>query len=243
MDVSNLRPGKQIEITVERDKYIYHLSSTVEAIEDNHVIVTLIAGRGGTVFRFYPEDTITLIYRIEERLWQWKKVRAGIERLDGEMVHCFTVRDTKGESFNRRETYRVFIGEEVDVRRRIPDFDRMKEYRLAHPEIKDISALMMVAECYKTQVIPGIVKDLSETGVGLYSQEKLPDDAELHIMLPTEYGLVNCVCTPVRHAIEENSRYRYFYGCRVLTIGNNITKILNNIQRKQLGRSHKDIKI
>lgn len=240
MEVQDLKIGRPLEVSITRESFIYHFVSTIEEVEGRTIYVTLITGRTGSVFRFMPGDRVSIIYRLEDRLWQWKNVSGGVELLDGDRVHSFTVRKSQGDPYNRREAYRVFFGEETDFRRRVPDVEKMREYRRQHPEIKDISELQNVEECYKTLVIPGLVKDVSETGVGLYSSEKIPEDCELSFVLPTRFGLLDCKCTPVRSTIDTNSMYRYFYGCRITSVSNNIVKILINLQRQQLAMLHKD---
>lgn len=238
MEVQNLKIGRPLEISITRDNFIYHFVSTIEAVDGRTIYVTLITGRTGNAFRFYPEDRVSVIYRIEDRLWQWKNVSGGVEFLDGDRVHSFTVKLSEGKSFNRREAYRVFFGDETDLIRRVPDLTLMREYRMAHPEIRDISELQNVEECYKVLKFPGIVKDVSETGVGLYSSEKIPEESEISFVLPTKFGLLNCICVPVRSTLDLESKYRYFYGCRIVSVSNNIVKILMNLQRQQLSLQH-----
>ena len=235
MEVRNLAVGRHLEIKVIRGDRIFHLGSTIEAIRDSVIYTTLIVDRYEEVFLFRQDDDISIIYRMGDRLWQWTKVRATIGLLDGDRVHAFVVPEQEGTPFNRRKMYRVFLGEDVDIRREVPDLAAIREYRAAHPEIKDLSQLQYVPECYKTVVIPGIVKDLSETGIGLFSYEKIPENSTLYLSIPTEFGKIECMCTPVRFQVEPDSRYRYFYGCHIVSVGNNIARVLNLLQRKQLG--------
>ena len=240
MEVKNLELGKKLEITVEREGRLFHLSSDVIAVKNNIICVSLILGQYGEPFRFRPGDKVQVTYRNDERLWRWKNVRPGLARLEGERVHVLVVQDVKGESFNRREVYRVVIGEEAMIERKVPDFAGIRKYRQAHPAIRDISQLADVESCYKTIRIPGVVKDISETGIGLYSQEKLPEDAQLSVALNTPCGDITCFCIPVRSSIEESGHYKYFYGCRITSVGSDIAKIVNALQRRQLSLQKKE---
>ena len=69
--------GKTLEIFVEREDYQYHLISKVEDTNEFRVCVTAIASHG-RYFEFLPTDRIRLVYRDEESMWEWSKVRAGL---------------------------------------------------------------------------------------------------------------------------------------------------------------------
>ncbi len=240
MEVKNLELGRKLEITIEREERLYHLTSDIIAIKDNIICVSLILGQYGEPFRFRPGDKVLVTYRKNDRLWRWTNVRPGLARLEGERVHVLVVQDLEGEVFNRRAVYRVFIGEEAEIKRKIPDFEGIRKYRQTHPAVRDVSQLIDVESCYKTVVIRGIVKDLSETGIGIYSAEKLPENIELTVAVQTPCGSINCLCIPVRSTIEEGSRYPYFYGCRIVSVGNDIAKIVNALQRRQIVLQKKD---
>lgn len=234
MDVKMLRLGSQLEIKVSRNQSIYHMTTKIEAVREMTIFVTLVVGRSGEPFHFQPTDEVEVIYREGERLWKWNVAQADFAKLDNDLVHAVLLQTEEGTPYNRREVFRVFLGEYIEINRRVPDMAAIREYRMSHPEIRDINQLLDVEECYKTITVPGIIKDLSETGVGLYSSEKFPADSELYIMLTTPYGVLNCMCTPVRSEIDEISQYRYFYGCKIMSVGNNITQILNKLQRQKL---------
>ena len=240
MEVKNLELGRKLEVTIEREDRLYHLNSDIIAIKDNIICVSLILGQYGEPFRFRPGDKVLVTYRKHDRLWRWTNVRPGLARLEGERVHVLVVQDLEGESFNRRAVYRVFLGEEAKIMRKVPEFEGIRKYRQTHPAVRDVSQLIDVESCYKTIVVRGVEKYLSETGIGVYSAEKLPEDAELTIAVETPCGAINCLCIPVRSSVEESSRYKYFYGCRIISVGNDIAKIVNALQRRQLMLQKRD---
>lgn len=232
MEISELKPGKQVEISVERNDMIFHLVSKIEAVQDKTLYCSLIKSAMGTVFLFYPGDSVSIIYRLGDRLWKWEKTVPSEKVLEEDHLHAFTVRRAEGEPFNRRNSFRVFFGEEIDIKRTEPDIEKIKEYRHQHPEIKELGELLAVEELYRRVIVKGTLKDLSETGVGIYSSEKLPMNAELSLMVPTEFGLITLTCVPVRAYLDDNSHHRYFYGCNISTVSNNISRILISVQRR-----------
>lgn len=111
MLLENVTIGRIIEIYVDRDGYRYRLTSKIENADSKKVCVTLIASHG-KIFKFRPDDRIRLIYRDAEQLWEWDDVKAGLAKSDGVLVHYFEISD-KGRSYNRRNAYRVSLGDEI----------------------------------------------------------------------------------------------------------------------------------
>ena len=103
--------GRKLEILVDRDGYTYRLVSKVEGTVEGSVAVSAIVAKG-RMFRFEDTDDVTIIYRGGERMWRWNHVKTGLARLEGETVHTFSSREP-GEIYNRRESFRVPIGESL----------------------------------------------------------------------------------------------------------------------------------
>ena len=234
MEISEFKIGKSIEVDVEREDMIYHHKSKVEAVVDKSVYITPILNKRGDAFNFKEGDKVTFVYRLGERLWRWTDVKAGRALYEGDSLQVLTVRVKEGESFNRREAFRVFFGTNTKVRRRVLDMEKTREYRLSHPEIRNINDLLNIDECYKDVIVQVVLKDVSINGIGLFAQEKLPEQSELSIMIPTEYGIIQAVCTPVRTFVDHEAEYHYFYGCRLLKVSANISRILVSLQRRQM---------
>ena len=113
MLLENIALGKTMEIYVDRDGYRYRLVSKVEKTGVKKICLTAIMA-GGRAFKFRPEDKIRLVYRSEDQMWEWLNVKAGLAKLDDEPVHYFEIVN-KGQSFNRRQAYRVNIDADVEI--------------------------------------------------------------------------------------------------------------------------------
>lgn len=242
MEVGELKIGKSLEVDVERDGMIYHHNSKIEAVVDKTIYITPIANKRGEPFIFMPDDKISVIYRLGEKLWKWKGVKAGRGVYEGDVLLAMTVRLREGESFNRREAFRVFFGSETTVRRRILDIEKVRDYRMLHPEITDLSSFQDIEECYTTLVIPVILKDVSENGIGIFSSEKIPERTELSMTIPTEFGVISVSFTIVRGYVDYDREYKYFYGCKIIKVSANINRVLINLQRRQMALSRFDKK-
>lgn len=89
--LENIPLGRTVEIFVDREGYRYRLTSKAEYV-DKKICVTLIAARG-KVFKFNPEDSISVVYRDSDNMWKWEECRAGMAKLDNSLIHFFEIKD------------------------------------------------------------------------------------------------------------------------------------------------------
>lgn len=229
MRLGELRLGKSIEIFVTRDKYKLRLVSKIEDVAYDHIAVTLITGNG-RAFQFQEQDKIEFIYKDDQRLWKWNRVTGTIESLDGSYVHCF-YGPIEGESFNRRNAYRVFLGEEVR-------FYWIKQGQtqtlLDHKDDLD-----QLEDPLLTKNARGIVKDLSEGGAGLYTNERLELHDAVSFSIITTMGTIQCIGEVVRLTDEKSGTYRRFVGIQFVEVSNIISKYIFAVQRVQLQKHSK----
>lgn len=215
MLMENMKPGKPLEIFVERDGYRYRLLSKVEAAEFGKVYISLIAS-GTRVFRFSSSDHIELIYKDGDRMWKWKEVKGSIAALDGQRVHCIESLK-EGEVYNRRDAFRVRLGIEHTITKLIPrSLDEETE------------------EEYETFEIPCVIKDLSETGIGIYTNDKMDIGTQIEVKLKTKDGILRMMGNVVRMKNGDFGKYREFYGCSFTQVDRNLSKYLFALQRKQI---------
>ena len=107
MLLENIPLGKTLEIFVDREDYRYRLVGKVEDTNEFRVCVTAISS-SGRFFEFLPEDNVRIVYRDQNFMWEWDKVKAGLAKLEGFPVHYFQIVD-KGKTFNRRNAYRGIL--------------------------------------------------------------------------------------------------------------------------------------
>lgn len=230
MFLNDMEVGKSIEIFICRSGYKYRLVSKLEDVNEDNFSVTLITGRS-KVFHFEDTDKIEIIYRHGHQLWRWTDLKVSIAVLDDNPVHQFlAVGDRKGGKFNRRDAFRVFIGEEVILTyyvikliREITDGTAETEGEIAVGEVD-----FEMEHCY------GLIKDLSETGVGIFSNNEFDSGDELEFTLDTPYGMLKCKAEVVRINKESQGTYRYFYGCIFTGTSKNMVKYIYGLQRKRL---------
>lgn len=206
--------GRKLEILVVREGYNYRLVSKVEGIADNTVAVSAIVAKG-RMFHFEEGDDVTLVYRGAERMWKWEHVKTGMARLDGETVHTFTSRE-QGQIYNRRDSFRVPIGESLLMYR---VFSRKNE----EGEVEEI-----------LKPFEGLLADLSVSGAGLYTDEDMDVDAIIGFDMPTHMGIMTCRGKIVRRTDVYDKPFRNFYGCEFTKVRKELERYLFERQRLML---------
>ncbi|MGN1084700.1 MAG: PilZ domain-containing protein [Lachnospiraceae bacterium] len=216
MLIKEMKEGKTLDILVDRDGYHYHFVSKIEGVTSNAVAVSLIATARRT-FRFEERDDITIIYRGAERMWKWEHVKGGMAMLEGTPVHTFFSR-AEGVSYNRRESFRVPIGESLLMRRIVKEKDENDEIQEREVNFE------------------ALLSDLSVTGAGLYTNEALDIGTTIVFDMPTNLGLLSCRGDIIREAEVFDRPFRHFYGCDFTVVKKGLEKYLFERQRLMLQR-------
>lgn len=225
MRLENLKPGKGVEVTVTRDEYCYHLKTTVEISKIGRVFVTLIAS-GARAFPFQPKDRVDIMYRDGDRMWIWKQVEASQEVVEGEKLHCFKSLK-EGESFNRRDSYRVQLNEKIIFKQFIYT-EELKEEEDALAVIDEYGNDLNQT---KEEEFKGMLKDISETGAGFFTDHNLKIGDSVGFSLVTSYGTMHLKGEVVRHVPSRHGRYREFYGAIFKRTDKKLAKYLFDQQR------------
>lgn len=232
MLLENIAIGRTIEILVDREGYCYRLTSKVEAVNSKRVCVTYIAANG-RAFAFDPDDSVKIVYKDSDQMWEWDNVRAGAGKLNNEAVHFFDIRDG-GKSYNRRNAYRVAIEQQIMV----------GYYDQFGTPVK--SSVMQVIPPKEGLVIPkemtipkfekGMVRDISETGVGICTNFEFRIDDGLFFTLKSPYGNINVRAQVVRKSELRASKNKYinYYGCVITETESKLAKYIFEIQRQNI---------
>ena len=217
MQIKEMILGRKLEILVDREGYTYRLVSKVEGTAEGSVAVSSIVAKG-RMFHFEDTDDVTIIYRGEERMWKWEHVKTGLARLEGETVHTFSSREP-GQVYNRRESFRVPIGESLLMYRVITE--KTEE----DGEEKEVE---------KTIPFEGLLADLSVNGAGVYTDEELEMDSIIGFDMPTHLGIMSCRGKVVRRMDVYDKPFRNFYGCEFTKIRKELERYLFERQRLML---------
>lgn len=245
MILENLPLGKTLEIYIDREGYRYRLVSKVEDTSKERVCVTLIAANG-RAFQFRQEDDIRIVYRDEDQIWEWPEVKGGLASLEGTPVHYFDI-SNPGHSFNRRNAYRVSLNEEVEVGYYISSESNKKYFdspiyeQLIGEGGSDGEQRTLDPEAVVPHYVKAMIKDVSETGIGIFTDFEFDTEDGIFLDLPTDYGLLDIKATIIRkdemHLRASNSRFKYYYGCVFQRTDRRLIKMIYDIQREALKRN------
>lgn len=228
--------GKTLEIYIDREGYRYRLVSKVEDTSAHRVCVTLIAA-SGRAFRFLPEDDIRLVYRDEDQIWEWPQVKAGIVKLEDSPVHFFEITN-KGHSFNRRNAYRVSLNEDVEIGYYMVSGKRRKYSDPVLPE--ELGEEEAEWEEQTPKYVKGMIKNVSETGIGLYTDFEFDTEDGIFLDIPSDYGMLATKATVIRkdelHLRGSNHHYKFYYGCVFSQADHRLIKMIFDVQREVLKR-------
>lgn len=215
MLIKDMQLGKTLEILIDRDGYHYRFVSKIEGVSLNTVAVSLIANAKRS-FRFEETDDITIVYRAE-RMWKWEHVKGGIAMLEGSPVHTFTSK-AEGVSYNRREAFRVPMGESMLMRYFVKEKNE-------NPQGED--------DVFIEKEVPfeALLLDLSISGAGLYTDEELAAGAKVAFDIPTKMGIISCVGKIVRESSVFDRPFKRFYGCEFTRVKNTLERYLVERQR------------
>lgn len=243
MQISDIQVGKPLEIFVEREGYNYRVVSKVEEVKDNTVFITLIESRV-RVFQFKENDIIDIVYRNDNRMWKWRKVSAGITQLDGSSVHYFYSTEP-GETYNRRNAYRVSIGEKLVIKYITKKSEKVEDevnsklvedslQRQNSPNSSDtlneeIKIQWLSCEAY--------IRDISEVGAGFFTNEKFEIGDIIRFELSTNFGTISCQGEIARCSDNVHGVYRNYYGCSYTETSKNLIRYIFEVQKIQLKKA------
>ncbi len=261
MLLENISLGKTMEIFVERSGYRYKLVSKVEDSKKRRLCVSAIVANGKT-FSFRNSDDITLVYRDGTELWEWKHVKAGLAKLEDSPVHFFEIKD-KGHSFNRRNSYRVDINDDVklgfykqpdsllksayipliEVAEDENDADEDDDTKTKIYTVKTViedgvsvekKVQMMPLTDAKPTMVKAHVKNISELGVGVFSDTEFEIGDAFFTSITSPFGDLNLKAKVVRKNLQNGlvDRYNFYYGCEYIESDTRILKYIFEIQRK-----------
>lgn len=222
MVLADMKVGKSIEIHVTREEVSFRLVSKIEDVFKDKIYITLIRGQKKP-FQFLPDDQIEFIYRDQARIFLFKEVTGTIAKHEEMYVHCLFCTN-KGEAYNRRNAFRIDMGEAVKVH----IAKKGHEEFLHQEEIDEEKKKYLL---YNKSVL---IKDLSETGTAIYCNENLHDGDYIEFQLNTELGNIHVRGEIVRKQIENQGIYQQLYGINFVQKTNNLTKFIFARQRKLL---------
>lgn len=239
MLLENIPIGKTLEIFVDRDDFRYRLVSKVEDVNAFRVCVTAITSRGH-YFQFRSSDRVRLVYRDDQIMWEWDFVRAGLAKLGNTPVHYLQIHD-KGKSFNRRGAYRLKILEYAEVQYYVVPGEKNTLAEIPEVSVSDMDHMSkeqkdMILNMSTPREEKCMIKDISESGMGLYSDKQFQVGDEIFLEVNTSYGPLPIKASVVRYAeLEEGEAdFKFLIGCELTQADQRLIRYIYDLQRKLL---------
>lgn len=205
MNLKDLDFGSTVFIDVSNTNSEFTVSTKVFDIKDGDIIVYNAPDDNGNIVILTPEDTIYVRINKGGTMLRWLVEEWQNEIIDGQKF--FRLKSSmSGESFNRREAFRLSI----------------------------LSPLRLT-ETSQRKPIDGVLKDISQTGIGFSTNTKLDLDTLLSFTL-SDFGLdVSLVIHIIREELIEGDE-KYLYGAMIVKDDSNLQKYIFKKQSEIIRR-------
>jgi c-di-GMP-binding flagellar brake protein YcgR len=132
-------------------------------------------------------EDVEIVYKANDGITVFKPVKLELRKYNENYIYIVTC-DSNVERQNRREAFRVFIGESITL----------------NVSTKD----------GKEQKCPGVLKDISVGGMGIISGNNLEDADTISIVYEVWEGYQVLLTGQVVSSVELDGRRGYLYGCK-----------------------------
>lgn len=173
LKLTDIKAGEKLEISFNYMDKEYAMDLLVHDKSDCSIILPAILHKDNPVFPM-ELDSKKIVYKTERGLYEYTEFEMDLKKLNNKYVYCVNCEQI-AEKINRREAYRVFIGEEVVIKH----FDRLG----------------------KEQTFKANLKDLSLTGMGIVSNYEMEEGDIVETLYKADHYRVVLQGTIVR--IEE----------------------------------------
>jgi len=196
----------EIEILYNGKRKIF--SSVVKDFIDDAVLITpIMVGNKAVGFPEELKTRFSVVVKGTPFVWNDPKIR--LVKYAGKMYHMVSI-PGEGNYVNRRQAYRQYVGEEMPITLFRQDGAR--------------------------DVLTVLVKDLSETGVGIVSDVIMDVEDSIRLRISDEGFLMSVNAVIVRIQEDKDKRDR-IYGCQFTEKIPKLSQYIMQIQRDRLRAS------
>lgn len=204
MLATELQLNHSVELEVIINGKVTTLLSSIKKIINNNVLLSPILINEKLVV-FPPECTISFIYMEGAVVFCWKNISIKAIKYQNKIYHCVTL-DTKAEIWNRRNSFRVYIGEEMEL----------ISFGKEGPKVHKV-----------------FVKDISETGMAFISSHPFVVKHTIRLKLKLFSGQTVQLSAQIVRTQPTSNENETLYGCRFVEKSPLLSKHLMKIQQEQ----------
>lgn len=204
MLIESIVKGGLLEVEVRCNGKTVTFKSEVAHIVNHSILIAPIKVKEQTI-GFSESCQIDFLYVNEGKLFIWNCVMVKLVKYDGAIYHKIDL-SGEGSPYNRRNSYRVYIGEEMPI---------------------------YVNTASGPTALTVLIKDLSETGVCFISKEEIDLERTIRLRLKDNHLLLNLSGIIVRKEFVNNLG-SYLYGCRFNEKNDKLSKYIAKKQGEAL---------
>lgn len=208
MHIDEITKGEAVEVEVKCNGKTMNFRSEVILVKSNSVLINSIKVNEQTV-GFSDNCQINFLYKQDGKLFIWEKVGVKLVKYDGDIYHKIDLFGD-GKPFNRRDSYRLYIGEEMPL---------------------------YVNTASGPNALSVLVKDLSETGVGFITNDEFDVDRTIRLKLKDNNTLISLSGIIVRKEFLPNVGST-LYGCKFNEKNDKLGKYITKRQAEQLRKKN-----
>lgn len=184
MLIDDIPVGSRIELDVRYIGRTMTFNSEVVLIINNSILISPIIVNEQTI-GFNDNCRVNLIVKIDGKVYLWNNVTVKLVKYDGIIYHKIDISE-EGKPFNRREAYRMYIGEDMPI---------------------------YINTATGPLALSVLVKDLSETGVGFISKEDLEIDRTIRLKIKDNNSIISLSGKIIRKDLLTHLD-SFLYGCK-----------------------------
>ena len=206
--INDIKTDDAVEIEIlYKGKRRTFPSVAKEFVDDAVLIAPIMSGNKAVGFPEELKTRFSVVVKGTPFVWNDPKIR--LVKYAGNMYHMVSL-PGEGNYVNRRQAYRQYVGEEMPITLTRQDGAR--------------------------DVMTVLVKDLSETGVGIVSDAMMELDDSIRLRISDEGFLMSINAVIVRIQEDKDKRDRV-YGCQFTEKIPKLSQYIMQIQRNRLKAS------
>ncbi len=208
MHIDSISKGGLMEVEVRCNGKTVTFKSEVAHIINNSILIAPIKVNEQTI-GFSESCKINFLYVFEGKLFLWEIANVKLVKYDGIIYHKIDIFGD-GKPFNRRDSYRMFIGEDMPI---------------------------YVNTASGPTALSVLIKDLSETGVGFIAKEDIDIERTIRLKLKDNNLILNLSGIIVRKEFLNNLG-SYLYGCRFNEKNDKLSRYIAKKQSEALRKKN-----
>ena len=208
MLIDDIVIGNNVEVEVKLQGHTMNFTSQVIMIIDDNLFISPVKSDDQTI-GFNDNCLVSILYNLDGRIYRWKDVELKLIRYDGFIYHV-TVLKGKGQPYNRRKAYRLYLGMEM---------------------------LLFLNLSQGPTALSVNVKDISELGVGFITSDEIELNKSFRLNFkdgPTRLTLEGTIIRKVYMQHLDS----YIYGCKFYDKNYLLSKYIARKQGEMLRRKN-----